>query len=477
MTPEEAKELEDYFKKKEAKEIEEYFASKRQITPLEKAGMGLTAPLKYVGGKILPELKSFISPFGEAKRLEKVFSTPEGQAQYIKEGTSLPLEIASLPGTMAISSYMAGTGLDKKVGEKVNEIMNKYKLSPETMELLGLSTALVGGRMLPIRKQQVPGVGQKLKSGKETTPGAVGEELIESGKKEVTRVKEEVYKPIKEQINAIKTNKNIGKETADEIKNYVNTSFKKANMTPQMRKSVLKIADEISKIKDMEVLLNKKKLVKGQLKTEYPNNPDFVTIQKQQIDRIINQKIYENIDNPILRANWRKANQAYGDMANAFEKLEKIYEGNSEKVFERVFSGGTNQIKSLKKLSGDEKVTKAGFNYLAEKIINIDGEFSAKSFKTALKTIGEDRGKLIFGENWGKLKDLSRALYLAEAPHKIVGNLPIINKLGITELLQTIEKISQKTMIDKPMVSKRETVAPYIAGEMVEHLERGSDNE
>ena len=233
--------------------------------------------------------------------------------------------------------------------------MNKYKLSPETMELLGLSTALVGGRMLPIRKQQVPGVGQKLKSGKETTPGAVGEELIESGKKEVTRVKEEVYKPIKEQINAIKTNKNIGKETADEIKNYVNTSFKKANMTPQMRKSVLKIADEISKIKDMEVLLNKKKLVKGQLKTEYPNNPDFVTIQKQQIDRIINQKIYENIDNPILRANWRKANQAYGDMANAFEKLEKIYEGNSEKVFERVFSGGTNQIKSLKKLSGDEK--------------------------------------------------------------------------------------------------------------------------
>ena len=68
-------------------------------------------------------------------------------------------------------------------------------------------------------------------------------------------------------------------------------------------------------------------------------------------------------------------------------------------------------------------------------------------------------------------------MYLAEAPHKIVGNLPIINKLGITELLQTIEKISQKTMIDKPMVSKEKQLRRILQGRMGEHLERGSDNE
>jgi hypothetical protein len=282
---------------------------------------------------------------------------------------------------------------------------------------------------------------------------------------------------MREKIGAIKVNTNIGKETSSDIKNYINTLNKQGQITPQMKKSVLNIADDIANVKSMEVLLNKRRTYREQLKTEYPNNPDFVDVQRQGIDRIINDKIYANINNPILKNNWKKANQAYGDMAKALDSFKKIPEGSAEKVFNKVLNGGTKQIESLKKLSGDEGVKKAGFNYIAEKTINLEGDFSAKAFKTTLKNIGKDKGKSIFGGEWDNLIKLADALSLAEAPHKFVGAIPIVNLTGVQELIKVMEKGAINRMIDKPIVTKKVTVAPYIAGETVEHLERGADNE
>lgn len=428
-------------------------AYQASFAPAVRAGQGLakaysnTNPSKllekFLQGQYADVAKELIAPYFNALIEDPALARDIGIA---------PITAVTAPVGAPMAALMAQTGISEAIGKAIQPatelpVVGEY-VQP-ALEIAGV--AGLKGVKMPVKPKtiNVTPLSKGLEKGASVTPANIGQDIAvaaDVAKKEASKA----YDPVTAQMLKGKA-KGVGKSASDKFMKELNATIKeRGGISAQELKKIKAVADEVTKEGTTPVKAwGARQIMDRKFKEIFKDNLDFADVQIKRFREILTDEIADNLP-PDVALKWRELNKNFYELNDALEPLAKIKNTADEQIFNKILINGSNAIEKVKGKLGDDLIEGAGYNYIAGKVFNETGEFSGKAYKNVIKQIGDDKGRAIFGvEQWQGMKDFVKIINAQEAIPDLISKVPVVNKLGFTQIPSVINKFNITRLVEK----------------------------